>query len=210
MNLPNRITMGRLLLAVVFFILLGLYRLQDEYAGSSYWFARIPARWVLNTALVFFVITAITDAVDGWVARHYGLVTKFGRVADPFVDKIVICGGFIFLASSHNQLHDLVWPSMVVVIVGREFLVTGIRGLLESEGVDFSSTLSGKAKMVIQCFTIGWILLYRANLWPEGAPRGPAWCHVLSVVALWLTVAITVISGIEYLVRSRRRLMAEL
>src|SRR3990172_4493352 len=110
-NLPNRLTLMRFLLAIVFFVFL----------SYSYY----------TVAFGAFVLAWLTDWLDGYVARKKGLMTDFGRIADPFVDKIIVCGGFILLV---HHAHDMISPWMVVVIVAREFLVNSIRSYLESRG----------------------------------------------------------------------------
>ncbi len=96
-------------------------------------------------------MAAGTDWLDGYWARKYGQVTTLGRILDPFVDKIIICGTFIFLAAVPDS-GVAAW--MAVVIVGRELLVTALRSYLEGEGADFSAIMSGKLKMVLQCVAV--------------------------------------------------------
>jgi len=137
-NVPNKISAARLLLSFVFFALLPL---------QLYW-----------AALVVFVIAAGTDWVDGWYARKYNLVTKLGRVLDPFCDKILICGAYILLAVEMDNLFP--WYAkiagwMAVVVVGRELLVTVLRSMIEGAGGDFSAKWAGKLKMGFQCVAVG-------------------------------------------------------
>ena len=143
LNLPNRITVARLGLAIVFFVLVGLYS------------HRAPRPWLLDLAAATFVIAAISDILDGYIARKRGLVTPLGRILDPLVDKILVCGAFILFvgtgfvdADGHNVTEVRTW--MVVVIVGRELLVTGLRGFNESMGKAFGASLHGKIKMWMQ------------------------------------------------------------
>ena len=110
-NLPNRLTLSRLLLAIVFFIFLS-YRYY-------------------NVALGAFLFAWLTDWLDGYLARKKGLLTDFGRIADPFVDKIIVCGGFILLI---QHARDIMPSWMVVVIVAREFLVNSLRSLFRIKG----------------------------------------------------------------------------
>jgi CDP-diacylglycerol--glycerol-3-phosphate 3-phosphatidyltransferase len=204
MNLPNRITVGRLFIALLFFFGLGYYRLLVEFKWNP---LDMDERLVLNLSLGLFLLAVVTDALDGYIARRTGQVTAFGRIADPFVDKVVICGSFVFLAAMHAQLGDLVWPSMVVLILGREFLVTSLRGLVEASGEDFGARASGKVKMVVQSVTIAWILFYRANLWEtvgrDGEPE-MGWARILAVVLLWATIVLTIASGIDSILRARK------
>src|ERR1700730_5552135 len=127
-NVPNQLSSIRLVLAIVLF---GLIAYQYYFAGM----------WV-------FIVAAGTDWIDGFYARRYNQVTTRGRILDPFVDKIIICGTFIFLAGIKDSG---LTSAMAVVVVGRELLVTALRSFLEQQGADFSATLSGKLKMVLQC-----------------------------------------------------------
>ena len=172
-NLPNRLTLSRLLLAIVFF-----YFLSYRY---------------YTIALVAFSLAWSTDWLDGYLARKKGLLTDFGRIADPFVDKIIVCGGFILLI---QHAHDIIPSWMVVVIVAREFLVNSLRSYSESKGIEFGATIWGKAKMFVQSFTISLILLFFAHLQ-----------HLIAIkqgiiVMLWITVIITLVSGITYMVKA--------
>ena len=172
-NLPNRLTLSRLLLAIVFFIFLS-YRCY-------------------TIALIAFSLAWSTDWLDGYLARKKGLLTDFGRIADPFVDKIIVCGGFILLI---RHAHDIIPSWMVVVIVAREFLVNSLRSYSESKGIEFGATIWGKAKMFVQSFTISLILLFFAHLQ-----------HIIAIkqgiiVMLWITVIITLVSGITYMVKA--------
>ena len=114
-------------------------------------FVLIPLQLYLP-ALIVFAIAAGTDWVDGWWARKYKQVTKLGRVFDPFVDKILICGTFIFLAAEPGSG---IYAWMAVVVMGREMLVTVLRTMVEQSGGDFSAKMAGKLKMVFQCLAVG-------------------------------------------------------
>ncbi len=144
---------------------------------------------------MLFVVAASTDWLDGYFARKYNLVTTLGRILDPFADKVIICGTFIFLAAIRRSLRRAS-PWMAVVIVGRELLVTALRSFLEQQGADFSATLSGKLKMVLQCIAASVCLFCLA--WPELlTPFGPAAGLTLGGF-LWAAVLITVLSGVAY------------
>ena len=179
-NVPNKISAARLVLAVVFFILLPL---------KFYW-----------AGLAVFVIAAGTDWVDGWYARKYDMVTKLGRVLDPFCDKILICGAYILLAVEMDG--DFSWYGkiagwMAVVVVGRELLVTVLRSMIEGAGGDFSAKMAGKLKMVFQCVAVGACLVGLALLSPEGESI-PQWLKITIVGSVWLSVISTVHSGLLY------------
>ncbi|OHB97851.1 MAG: CDP-diacylglycerol--glycerol-3-phosphate 3-phosphatidyltransferase [Planctomycetes bacterium RIFCSPLOWO2_12_38_17] len=179
-NLPNRLTLMRFLLAIVFFVFL----------SYSYY----------TIAFGAFVLAWLTDWLDGYVARKKGLLTDFGRIADPFVDKIIVCGGFIILIQHDNNIIPA-W--MVVVIVAREFLVNSIRSYSESKGIEFGATMWGKAKMFVQSFTISLTLMSFAFLSHLVVMK--QWI----VVMMWATVIITVVSGIKYMVKAGPAILAK-
>ncbi len=187
-NIANRVTIGRFALTIVLFGIMHFLQTERLRAGS-------PGAMA---ALALFIVIAATDWLDGHLARSRNMVTPFGRIADPFVDKVVVCGSFIFLASV-PALKPYLSPWIVVVVILREFLVNGIRSYLESRGIDFSAAASGKLKMVIQCISIGCLL----GLLALDHPR---WVAVLSRVSVALAVIVTVLSGVSYTVRATRLL----
>ena len=185
-NIPNILTSIRFLLSIVVFVLIPLH----------YYIA----------AMIVFLIAASTDWIDGWWARKYGQVTKLGRMFDPFVDKIIICGTFIFLAAKWP--FSGIAPWMAVVVMGREMLVTAIRGFIEQQGGDFSAQMAGKLKMVFQCAAVVASLLALRHLHaPEstGSPP-PNWLFWTLHGSVWLAVILTVYSGLEYIVAAARML----
>ncbi|MCH7814764.1 MAG: CDP-diacylglycerol--glycerol-3-phosphate 3-phosphatidyltransferase [Planctomycetes bacterium] len=192
-NLPNQITIARLVLAVIFFVLLGQY---DQAA---------PRAALLDVCFVIFLVAALTDWLDGYLARKQNQVTSLGRMLDPFVDKVLICGVFVFFCSATFVGIDCtnvtgVAPWMVVLIVGRELLVTGLRGFTESRGQAYGALAFGKLKMVLQSTTASVILLLVAH--PDGVLGHPA---VLTVKTglIWATVIVTALSMFQYLLRSK-------
>lgn len=195
LNVPNQITLARLALAIVFFVLLAHYAQRELQ----------PRTWLLDVAVVLFIIAASTDILDGYLARRWGQVTPLGRVLDPLVDKVLICGTFVlfvgpgFVDASGNNVTE-VQPWMVVVIVGRELLVTGLRGFNESIGRPFAASVYGKLKMWMQSIAAPAILLIIAC---ENRGHFAAWASWVKITLVWLTVVITVLSTIQYLIRSR-------
>ena len=136
-NVPNRISIARLVIAILVFTFLPL---------GWYW-----------AAFVAFVVAAGTDWIDGWWARKYDQVTQLGRILDPFCDKVLICGTFILLAV---EMREYPWYAkvagwMAVVVVAREILVTALRSFIEQSGGDFSAKMAGKLKMWFQCIAVG-------------------------------------------------------
>jgi CDP-diacylglycerol--glycerol-3-phosphate 3-phosphatidyltransferase len=181
LNLPNLITVSRLGLAVILFALID------------------SGRWGL-TSTILFVVAAATDALDGWLARRYGQVTTLGRILDPFADKIIVGGAFLFLIKPGGELPSGVTAWMVIIVIGREMFVSSLRGFLEQQGHDFSANFIGKAKMVLQCIAVTAALmsLVPSFDWP--------WLVPARDVLLWLAVAVTVWSGMVYIVRGIRLL----
>lgn len=180
-NLPNQLTSLRLILSVVLFCL-------------------IAYKWYLP-ALVLFLVAVSTDWLDGWYARKYGQVTMLGRILDPFADKVFICGTFIFLVGVPDDtgLRDLLRPWMVVVIVGREMLVTALRSHLEQQGADFSANLAGKLKMVLQCLAAGISLFYLYRFQVDQTAITNPWLTWPLVAAIWAAVLTTIFSGAIYI-----------
>jgi CDP-diacylglycerol---glycerol-3-phosphate 3-phosphatidyltransferase len=187
-NLPNTLTSLRLVVSVVLFCLM----------AYDYYF----------TSLILFLIGAGTDWVDGYYARKYGQVTTLGRILDPFADKVIVCGTFIFLAASPEMSRVALGlrPWMVVVIVGRELLVTALRSFIEERGSDFSAKWSGKIKMVFQCLAASVCLFYLYLTYPDQQASGPAWCWLLLVGSVWCTVISTVYSGAVYVLAAIKAL----
>jgi CDP-diacylglycerol--glycerol-3-phosphate 3-phosphatidyltransferase len=188
---PNRITAIRFVGAMVLFVLfaVGLDRTVAEIE-------QLHGR--VNFSFWLFVIIAATDFLDGYLARRDGHITAFGRIADPFTDKVLILGTMIFLAAMPWSRPWLpAW--MVVLILAREFLVTGIRGYVESQGGEFPADRLGKIKMVVQCMAVGGMLWIYAWPWP------PAWFEFWSGVThtlVWATLLTTVGSGASYVLKT--------
>ena len=149
--------------------------------------------WILAAGL--FVFAASTDALDGYLARRYKQITVLGRILDPFVDKVIVCGTFVFLLEKQGESDSGVNAWMVIIIIGREMFVSSLRGILEKEGKDFSASLAGKLKMALQCMavTASLLSLSRDLPWP--------WLPLVRDMLLWLAVAITVWSGLIYVIR---------
>lgn len=199
MNLPNKITMSRFLASVVLFLLLILMDHQGDATG-----------WVFPLiGMLLFILVVSTDALDGYYARKYNLITDFGRIADPVVDKIMMCGTFILLSAT-SWGEKLLPPWLVVLIVAREFLVTGIRGFIESRGIKFPSNWAGKGKMIAQSVAVPSVFFYQVIR--EAFPR-VAWTHdgafYLSQVIIWVTLILTLYSGSLYVLKAAEILKSE-
>ncbi len=199
-HLPNALTTLRLLLAAVFVALLS-------------WPANIPQnKALLLAATACFTLAAVTDALDGLLARRWNVVSVFGRIADPLADKVLILAAYTLLsgpaftildpAQPTAPAHSLtgVAPWMVVVLLTRELLITTLRATLEGRGVDFSATLAGKLKMIAQSIVAPVILLVLAL---ADDPR-----HGLARWAppflAWAVTLITAWSAVPYIARAVR------
>ncbi|MBL8765119.1 MAG: CDP-alcohol phosphatidyltransferase family protein [Phycisphaerae bacterium] len=208
--IPNYLTAARVLFALGFFAVLTPWR----FPGSAAHLSR-PDPWLL-AATALFLVAVTTDALDGYLARKWGSESTFGRIMDPFADKLLVVGAFVYLAGPGFFLPptpaDLgfekgvqvsgVAPWMVALVLGRELLVTCIRGVLEADGVRFPSDWSGKIKMILQSALIPIVLITIATL-----PVIPRQDHIpigrlIVDVAVWLTACVTVWSGIPYISRA--------
>src|SRR5277367_4295068 len=192
MNLPNKLTVSRFALTALFL-------------GALFWPTEIPFR---NTiALFLFALASFTDFLDGKIARARGLITNFGILMDPLADKILTCSAFIaFVESSH--LHPdapvKVGAWMVVIIVARELAITGLRLLAAAKNVVLAAENFGKHKTISQIVAINALLVLDArNEWPSWLQNiFQDWAVTFAEIALWLTVALTVVSGAIYLWRN--------
>lgn len=189
MNLPNRITLVRLLLSVVLFVLLEKIGGNGGGPGGN---GRI---WYI--AFTLFVVAAGTDWLDGYLARKWGQITAFGRIADPFTDKIIICGVLILL-QTYPETSDLVPSWLVLLVVAREFLVSGLRAFIEGHGTSFAASYWGKFKLVMQANYCGSVIFYAAG------PQEWVWWYVQ--ITLWGTAISTVGSAVLYISRAAKLL----
>ena len=162
--------------------------------------ACVEWEWWL-AGLVAFAVAAFTDWLDGWWARKFNQLTPVGRALDPLTDKVLIASGFIFLIPVAGAG---VHPWMVAVVVVREVLVTGLRGMVEAAGKKFGADWFGKLKTVLQCAVLIGVLLLqtlRANGWlTEALPA----LEGVQLGLLWAMLAATVGSGVQYGVRAAR------
>jgi CDP-diacylglycerol--glycerol-3-phosphate 3-phosphatidyltransferase len=205
MGLANRITVTRGAMSIALWSLLHVIDLRREPPGGLWW-----------AAFALFVVTAATDSLDGYIARRRNEVSVFGRIADPFVDKLLVLGSMIFLIG----LPGMAWvvpPWTVAVVLARELLVTALRGAVEGAGGNFQAGPWGKAKMTAQCIAIGAALLHGAGVAFVRCPLAafsfagddavpPQWC--LARLIAVLSAVMTAASGVEYALRALRALRA--
>jgi CDP-diacylglycerol---glycerol-3-phosphate 3-phosphatidyltransferase len=213
MHLPNAITVLRLFLAAGFFALLTPWTAGDRLFHPDGPNTLEEPNWTLLAAAALFVLAAATDAIDGYLARRWNVVSPFGRIMDPFADKVLVVGAFIYLAGPAFHLGEAVRgredfqvsgvePWMVVIALARELLVTSIRGFAEARGVAFPADWSGKAKMILQSIAVPAILGILAVADARQGTTGRVF--ILSIV--YVTVGVTVISGMPYVLRAFRAL----
>ncbi len=185
MNVPNTITLFRLVVTAACFACLEGVPRSGPTEGTLAWFA-----------LWAFVFAAVTDFVDGYLARTLGQVTAFGRVADPLVDKVLVCGTFVTLLQ-FDRAAALLPAWVVVLVITREFLVTAVRGLVEAAGEQFPADALGKLKMVVQSVTAAALLALIAgwNVW-----------HDVARIGVWVSLVLTIASGFTYVWKARKHL----
>jgi CDP-diacylglycerol--glycerol-3-phosphate 3-phosphatidyltransferase len=199
MNLPNKLTVARFGLTVIFL-------------WALFWPWSVPLRNTL--ALLVFCAASFTDFLDGRIARSRGLITNFGILMDPLADKIMTCSAFIaFVESTHlhpdTPVKVAAW--MVIIIVARELAITGLRLLAASRGVVLSAERFGKHKTISQIIAIIALLVTDAkNEWPSSLQNlFQGWLLPFTEIALSLTVALTAASGVIYLWRNRAIYLSE-
>ena len=186
MNWPNRLTLVRIFLAPLFVF---LFLIDNVYARLS--------------ALIIFVLAALTDTVDGWLARKYNITTGFGKFMDPLADKILISSALVaFIALGYAKL----W--MVLPIIARDFFITGLRSLAAYKGVLIVTTGFAKVKTTLQMLAVGVILVFInlktfLPLWDINWSifTDPAVITAFDVM-LFITMVVTVWTGIDYLIKN--------
>ncbi|MSR43748.1 MAG: CDP-diacylglycerol--glycerol-3-phosphate 3-phosphatidyltransferase [Phycisphaerales bacterium] len=188
-SLPNAITLARLLLAVVFFVAIAGVSCQPGEDPGRAWFAV----WV-------FIVAAVSDVLDGYLARRWKTVSPFGRILDPVVDKILVIGGLVFLIAPPFSSGSGIVPWMVVVVIGRELLVTSVRAVIEAQGTSFPADWGGKFKMLVQCVAVP-VCFGNAAI---ESKRTSDTFNIFAEVMVWLMIVVTVSSAFPVLARARR------
>ena len=184
MNLPNSITMSRIAM-----IPLLLWILTPHFPWQGHGAQEI-------TASVLFVLASITDGLDGYLARKRKQITTVGMLLDPIADKIMVTGALIALVAYNPEVVK-VW--IVVVIIGREFLISGLRSIASSEGFTIQASDLGKLKTVIQIVcVVSAILAHGWERWQIGVLVVPV--RWIAIAAIYFTVLVSTISAIDYFV----------
>lgn len=174
MNLPNKLTILRILL-IPFFI------------ACFY----IPVSYNLYIAAGMFVLAYITDAADGYLARKNQQVTDFGKLMDPIADKLLSAAALIMLCAIDSMIH----PIAVIVILSREFLISGLRLVSADKGVVIAASKWGKLKTISQAICIPTVMCANAV--------GAKWFIITADVLVWISVALALISGLDYVIKNK-------
>ena len=173
MNLPNKLTILRVIL-IPFFVVFMLF----DITGAA-------DKWI---ALVIFCVASLTDMLDGKIARKYNLVTNFGKFMDPLADKLLVCTALICL-SSMNRLNVIV----VLVIIAREFIISGFRLVASDNGIVIAASYWGKFKTVSQMALIIVLIMDLGGVW-----------NVVGTVLTWVALLLTVVSLIDYIAKNKQ------
>ena len=171
MNLPNKLTMLRILLIPVFMVVL-----YWDFPGAT---------WV---AVAIFIVASFTDLLDGKIARKYNLVTNFGKFMDPLADKLLVCTALICLTSM-NRLNVIV----VLVIIAREFIISGFRLVASDNGIVIAASYWGKFKTVSQMALIIVLIMDLGGVW-----------NVVGTVLTWVALLLTIVSLIDYIAKNKQ------
>lgn len=191
---PNILTLGRVVLTIIFLGMILLYPgITDENKTTF-----------LDIAFIIFVIAAMTDVIDGSIARKLGVTSKFGRILDPLADKVLVCGSFICFAiigvptlfNITGITLAIIHFSIVAVLILREVYVTILRHNAEAKGINFAATTSGKLKMFLQSFAICTIVIKTAHV------QTATWGNWFIVIVLALMLTTTVFSGLRSTLRN--------
>ena len=173
MNLPNKLTILRVIL-IPFFV---VFMLFDITGAADKW-----------SALVIFCVASLTDMLDGKIARKYNLVTNFGKFMDPLADKLLVCTALICLTSM-NRLNVIV----VLVIIAREFIISGFRLVASDNGIVIAASYWGKFKTVSQMALIIVLIMDLGGVW-----------NVVGTVLTWVALLLTVVSLIDYIAKNKQ------
>lgn len=181
MNLPNKLTLFRVFLIVPFVVAL--------LGGHEGWFgvSSTVADWI---ALALFILASLTDFVDGWIARKYNLVTNFGKFMDPLADKLLVGAALVALVEMER-----IPGWIVIVIISREFIISGFRLIAADSNVVIAASYWGKFKTVFQMVMVCLMIANLGTVW--------VWMKWLTDICMWIALALTVISLVDYIVKNK-------
>lgn len=178
MNLPNKLTISRVIMVPLYLV----FQLFDFWPGTT--------RWI---ALAIFIIASVTDLLDGKIARKYNLVTNFGKFMDPLADKLLVSAALICLTYL-----DRLSPWIVVLIIAREFIISGFRLIAADNGVVIAASYWGKFKTVFQMVMIGFLI----------ADINHPVMRMITVILTVIATVLTIVSLIDYIVKNKDVLKA--
>ena len=178
-HLPNLLTLGRIAIVPVIVVLL-----TDEGAVAG---------WV---AAIAFFVACLSDYYDGWLARRYSLSTTLGKFLDPLADKLLVASILIMLVAMDRDPKPPGW--LVVVILGRDLAVTGLRAIASGEGIVLPAEALGKYKMIFQMFALHGLLVHYTYLYVN--------FHVVGMYFLWMSTVLSLWSGVVYTSRVTREI----
>ena len=173
MNLPNKLTVLRVIM-IPFFVFFMIFDIPSGYG-----------KWV---ALALFIIASITDTLDGRIARKHHLITNFGKFMDPLADKLLVCSALICLVENGALAS---W--IVIIIISREFIISGFRLIASDNGVVIAASNWGKFKTVFQMIMIGMLI----------GDLDFDFYRVLTRIVVWIALILTVVSLVDYLYKNR-------
>ena len=179
MNLPNKLTVFRVILIPVFVF----FMLMPDVVPGAKWYA-----------LFFFCLASVTDFFDGYLARKNNLVTDFGKFMDPLADKLLVCSALIAMIEK-----DRIMAWVVIIIISREFIISGFRLIAADNGKVIAAGWWGKVKTAVTMVTI---VILIANL-GENFASAAGVIHIIEQVLIYISAALTVISLIDYLVKNK-------
>ncbi len=180
MNLANKLTVFRVIL-VPFFV---AFMLIDSINYNTF------------IAMIVFIIATATDKLDGTIARKYNMVTSFGKFMDPIADKLLVCSALVCLTAS-----GAIPAWVVIAIIAREFIISGVRIIAAENGVVIAASPWGKIKTIVQMAMIIIMLAEMSFVSPV--------LHILSQIAMYAALALTIISAADYLIKNKNALTPE-
>jgi len=191
-QLPNILTFSRLILTLVFLVMI-------LYAPRYYSEGNVAFPGFLDYAFIIFLISGVTDILDGMAARRLHVESKFGRMMDPLVDKVLVCGAFLCFAiigqpklfNLNNTTLSIIQWLVLAILAAREAYVTILRHIAEAKGINFAATKSGKFKMFAQSFAIGTVIVKIAHV------QTAAWGNWVTTLVFLIMITATVYSGLK-------------
>ncbi len=186
MNLPNKLTVLRAAVVPFFvFFLLGRELFDPAWVAD----------WI---ALVIFIAASLTDLLDGYLARKHNLVTNFGKFMDPLADKLLVCSALICLV--YMQRLEA-W--IAIIIIGREFIISGLRLIASDQGVVIAASMWGKTKTLVQMIMIGFLIGNLEISVPVGGMQIQPFI-ICSEILKWAALVLTIVSLIDYIWKNRQ------